>query len=73
MKLIMATALLLVTLFMSGFVYAADRLPGSTSNPDSTVGSPDTTFVFAGPKLGWIKVPVTMERDLGGGVGQTTR
>ena len=71
MKSIMTLGLLLVTLFVSGLAYAADSLPGPNSgiaNPSE--GREELSLVFAGPKLGWIKMPTTAARTYTGGPDQ---
>jgi hypothetical protein len=56
MKTIIAT-LLFVVLFASGVVYAAECPVSNSSDQPIMFSHHESTLVFAGPKLGWIRTP----------------
>lgn len=60
MRKIIAISLFLVTLLISGFAYAAsDQVNSQCDNVrhSNVVNHSTPTAVFAGPKVGWVRVP----------------
>ena len=61
MRRIIVISLFFFTLSLSGFVYAASDQPSAqTCKVDNSSGANHSTptAVFAGPKVGWLKMPV---------------
>jgi hypothetical protein len=60
MRQIIAISLFLVTLLISGFAYASSDQQNSQCDnvrPSYGVNHSTPTAIFAGPKVGWVKVP----------------
>ena len=73
MKAIVALSLLFVTLLISGFVFAANDQPNPPSgrfDQSYVINRSGPYAVFAGPKVGWVKLPV---EEATPALGQTTR
>jgi hypothetical protein len=61
MKSIIAISLFFVTLLISGFSYAENYQSGAPygkAGQSYGINHPNPPAVFAGPKVGWVKLPV---------------
>jgi len=58
MRLIIAISLLFVTVLISGFAYAENIESNPPVGHSYVINNPNPPAVFAGPKVGWVKLPV---------------
>ena len=73
MRLVTVLVLLIMMFFVSGFAYAAASQSGqspvisgqpdvaSCPNPVTVTNTVGSQLIFAGPKVGWLKVPIQVQ------------